>query len=358
MTKPPSVLATLLSTLLTGLLTALLALGGTGAAWAAGEADAPTGDELTWSVRPADNEHGTDRANYGYLLDPGAEITDAFVVTNASPQELTLAVYAADGYTTPSGHLDLQPADTPATDLGAWVTPDTDQLVLAPGESESVEFTLAVPEDAAPGDHPGGIVTSYVTGDETGTVRLDRRLGSRIHVRVSGEQQVALAVSDLTVDQPFGANPIEPVTTTVRYTPTNTGNVRALGHETVTVSGPGGLAGTSAEVVVDEIMPGSSVTREVALEGTWPLLRGLGRGRRGAGGGSRPAGPAGAGVGRCLGGPVGRPRGRPRPPGPERVARGPPGGEEAGPEGRGPGREIRQRHGLDSARHRRIVRFG
>lgn len=224
-------------------------------------------------MRPADNEHGTDRANYGYLLDPGAEITDAFVITNASPQELTLAVYAADGYTTPSGHLDLQPADTPATDLGAWVTPDTDQLVLAPGESESVEFTLAVPEDAAPGDHPGGIVTSYVTGDETGTVRLDRRLGSRIHVRVSGEQQVALAVSDLTVDQPFGANPIEPVTTTVRYTLTNTGNVRALGHETVTVSGPGGLAGTSAEVVVDEIMPGSSVTREVALEGTWPLLR-------------------------------------------------------------------------------------
>lgn len=260
-----------LPALLSALLALLLLAPVTG--WASGEADGPAADDLTWSVRPADNDHGTDRANYGYVLDPGAEVNDAFVVTNASAQELTLAVYAADGYTTPSGHLDLQPAGEPATDLGSWVVPETDRVVLAPGDSEEVEFSLVVPDDAAPGDHPGGIVTSHVTGDETGTVRLDRRLGSRIHVRVSGEQQVALAVSDLTVAQPFGANPVEPVATTVRYTLTNTGNVRALGHETVTVSGPGGLSARAAEVVVDELMPGSSVTREVVVDGTWPLVR-------------------------------------------------------------------------------------
>lgn len=231
-------------------------------------------DQLTWSVQPADTEHGTQRANYAYALEPGAELTDAMVVTNASSRELTLAVYAADGYTTPSGHLDLQPADTPATGLGSWVTPEVDEVTLDPGESQEIPFTLAVPEDASPGDHPGGIVTSYVTGEDSGTVRLDRRLGSRIHVRVAGEQEVSLTVSDLQVDQPFGANPVAPVTTTVRYTLTNTGNVRTLGHERLTVAGPGGLLAVQPTgVAIDEIMPGSSIDREIEVDGTWPLGR-------------------------------------------------------------------------------------
>lgn len=133
-------------------------------------------------------------------------------------------------------------------------------------------FTVEVPEDASPGDHPGGIVTSYAT-EGSGTVRLDRRLGSRIHVRVAGEQRVSMTVTDVTVAQSSSLNPLAPLTTTVRYSLSNTGNVRTLGHETVTLSGPGGIAAVSAEAVVDEIMPGGSLTREVTFEGTWPLGR-------------------------------------------------------------------------------------
>lgn len=251
------------------LVTAICALLGVGQAHGAGTPE----DELTWSVRPADNDQGTQRANYAYVVEPGTQIEDALVVTNASPQELTLAVYAADGYTTPSGHLDLQPGDVPPVDLGSWVTPEVDELVLAPGESREVPFTLTVPEDASPGDHPGGIVTSYVTGDGTGTVRLDRRLGSRIHVRVAGDMEVALTVTDVTVEQPVSLNPLSPEATTVRYTLTNTGNVRTLGHETVTVSGPAGLGAVEARVIVDELMPGNSLSREVVLDGVWPLVR-------------------------------------------------------------------------------------
>ncbi|WP_420113222.1 WxL protein peptidoglycan domain-containing protein, partial [Pseudactinotalea sp.] len=158
-------------------------------------------DEIAWSVAPSNNEHGDARPNYGYQLEPGAVIQDGLEVANTGEVELTLAVAAADGFTTANGVLDLVPVTDPQLDLGAWVVPEVSELTLAPGERVEVPFTLTVPQDAAPGDHTGGIVTIR-TSDAGGTVQLEQRLASRIHVRVPGEQVVTLAVSDLEIDQP------------------------------------------------------------------------------------------------------------------------------------------------------------
>ncbi|WP_154796281.1 WxL protein peptidoglycan domain-containing protein [Occultella kanbiaonis] len=226
-------------------------------------------DELTWSVAPADNDQGTGRPNFNYAVSPGDVIADAFVVTNLGTAELPLAIYAADGYTTPQGHLDLQPADVAPADLGTWVTLETTEVTLGAGESVEVPFTLAVPVDASPGDHPGGIVAAYTSSADGGTVRLDRRLGSRLHVRVAGEQQVGLEVSNVRLSQDLVINPIAAAPTVLTYTVTNVGNVRTLAHESVTLGGPGGSTVTGT---VEEIMPGSAVERSVVLSG-WPLIR-------------------------------------------------------------------------------------
>jgi hypothetical protein len=231
-------------------------------------ADAATGD-LTWSVAPADNDQGAGRPNFNYSVSPGDVIADAFVVTNLGTAELPLAIYAADGYTTPQGHLDLQPADVASADLGTWVTLETTEVTLGAGESAEVPFTLAVPMDASPGDHPGGIVAAYTSSADGGTVRLDRRLGSRLHVRVAGEQHVGLEISNVHLSQDLAINPITPAPTVLTYTVTNVGNVRTLAHESVTLAGPGGATVTGT---VEEIMPGSAVERSVVLNG-WPLVR-------------------------------------------------------------------------------------
>ncbi|ACQ82115.1 protein of unknown function DUF916 cell surface putative [Beutenbergia cavernae DSM 12333] len=227
--------------------------------------------DLAWSVRPADNEHGTSRANFAYAVEPGDVVEDAIVVTNLGQAPLDLAVYAADGFSTSAGHLDLLPADQPSVDLGTWVSPSSPAIALDPGESAEVPFTIAVPADAAPGDHPGGIVTSYAHGD--GTVRRDNRLGSRIHVRVAGEQVVGLAVSDVRAEHATTLDPTRPVAMTLTYTLTNTGNVRTLAHEDVTVAGPGGVAAVTRSALVEELLPGASVERQVVVDGVWPLVR-------------------------------------------------------------------------------------
>ncbi|GAB2620387.1 WxL protein peptidoglycan domain-containing protein [Pseudactinotalea suaedae] len=226
--------------------------------------------DAAWSVAPSDNEHGESRPNFGYRLEPGATIEDALDVVNTGDVELTLAVAAADGYTTPQGVLDLLPLSQIQSGVGMWVVPAVSEITLAPGESTEVPFTLAVPAGAAPGDHTGGLVTVR-TSSGGGTVQLEQRLGSRIHVRVPGDQVVALSADELAVSQPAQLNPVAGGTATVRYAVRNEGSVRTVFTERVTVSGPGGLGSVMATATVAEILPGSEIVRVVEIPGAWSV---------------------------------------------------------------------------------------
>lgn len=246
------------------LLAAALLLLAPGAARAASD---PTA--LSWGVVPGDGDQGSGRANFAYAVEPGAELRDAVVVTNHGQSALELDVYAADARTTTSGQLDLLPADEPSTGVGTWVVVDLPHVSLAPGASVEVPFTVRVPADATPGDHSGGVVTAAVSADDGSTVRLDRRLALRMHLRVAGEVAPALTVDGLSVEHRGTLNPVGAGGAVVRYRVTNTGNARILPTEAVTVAGLAGNRRTVEAVPADEaveVLPGSSVTREVVLD--------------------------------------------------------------------------------------------
>lgn len=230
---------------------------------------------VTWGVKPADTEHGTARPNYAYAVEPGGSLRDALVVTNHDEGELALRVYAADGFTTTSGQLDLRPAEEEPVDVGAWVTLDgSELLLLGPGESAEVPFTLTVPANATPGDHTGGIVASLLGEENAGGITVERRLGSRIHIRVGGELTPSLAVENLRVDYAGGADPLAAGTATVSYTVVNTGNTRLTATQAVRVAGPFGLLETGADVAdLPELLPGATHDVSVAVDGVRPLVR-------------------------------------------------------------------------------------
>lgn len=242
---------------------------------AAGPAGAATEpDEVTWAVKTADNAHGEGRPNYQYELSPGQTVEDAILVTNYSDRELTFAVYAADGFLNESAQLDLLPAGAQSTHVGAWVTLATDEVTIGAGEAVSIDFRLTVPPNATPGDYAGGIVTSLDPADAGDGVQVDRRLGSRLLLRVDGEIAPALDISDVRVDHSGSWLPWEPGEATVTFTLENTGNVRLSGTQTVSFSGLLGLGGRSATVVeLEEMLPGSVFERTVHLEDVWPLVR-------------------------------------------------------------------------------------
>ena len=223
---------------------------------------------VAWTVKTADNAHGAGRANFTYDVEPGAVISDTMVVVNTGTEPLPLAVYAADAFTASSGEIDVLVDGSPSVGAGTWVRVDTGALELSPGQTADIPFTISVPVDARPGDHSAGIVTSLTSTDASTSLSVDRRLGTRINLRVAGELTPAARVGEVHAEYHPSWNPFAPGTVTLHYELANTGNTRLTGTDTVTASGAFGLLdATTAPTQLSEIIPGSvvEVVREVPV---------------------------------------------------------------------------------------------
>ena len=156
-----------------------------------------------WTLEPAANQFGAGRENLQYTLNPGGQVDDGVVVVNHGATPLHLAVRS--------------------TGVDSWVRLGRDDVTVAPGESAEVPFVLALPGDAAAGDHVGDIVTSDAGQHVAVPVRL----------RVGGPLKPSLAVEDVGVHYSGGD-------ATVTYTIHNTGNAILSARQRVSVSGPFG----------------------------------------------------------------------------------------------------------------------
>lgn len=249
----------------------VLALAGAAAPAAADTADGP---EVTWGVRPAPGPDGEPRENYVYAIEPGEEVADAIVVANYDAVPLVLDVYAADAFTTSSGQLDAATRDVTPRGVGAWVLPVADRITVEPGESVEVPFTIAIPENATPGDHAGAILTALTTPQVEDGVSVDRRLGIRMHVRVGGELAPTVLVDDLRVDYAGTLNPFGLGEATISYTVRNVGNTRLTADQSVTASGPFGVFAVEAADLasVPELLPGEEWPVTVRLAEVAPTF--------------------------------------------------------------------------------------
>jgi uncharacterized membrane protein len=196
------------------------------------------------------------------------------VVANHGKEPLDLTVYAADGYTTDTGRLDLLTGGERSRGVGAWVHPGRRTVRIAGGRSAEIPFTVTVPRDATPGDHVGGILTSLKQADDTEGIAVDRRLGIRVELRVSGALRPTLAVEDLHVDYHGTANPFGQGDATVTYTLHNTGNALLSGAQQVTLTGPFGSLRTDAGKIAapPELLPGERWEVSVPVRDVTPAL--------------------------------------------------------------------------------------
>ncbi|GAA1375585.1 WxL protein peptidoglycan domain-containing protein [Catellatospora chokoriensis] len=230
--------------------------------------------DVAWTVRTASNSYGADRSSYSYAVNPGGTVEDALVVANRGTAPLDLAVYAADGFTTGAGQLDLLPKDGKSVAVGVWVHADRGNVVLKPGESVQVPFKVTVPANATPGDYVGGIVSSLTQSGDAAGINVDRRLGIRVKLRVGGELKPSLAVEELRVDYAGTANPLGKGDATVTYRIHNTGNAMLSAQQAVSVAGPFGWLRAEAGQLAPspQLLPGESWEVSVPVHGVAPTV--------------------------------------------------------------------------------------
>ncbi|MFN7151500.1 MAG: WxL protein peptidoglycan domain-containing protein [Microthrixaceae bacterium] len=238
-------------------------------------APAPGGDEVpvSWAVGPPPAEGEPARPNFVLEAEPGDTVRDVLVVENLGEVNLVLGVYASDAFNTASGGIDLLSGDDEPTGLGSWVVVDEPSVTVPAGASVEVPFSIRVPDDAKPGDHVGGIVTSLriTEPDQTGTrVTVERRLGTRIYLRVDGELSPELTFTALSSTYRGTANPFAPGAMDITYRVENTGNVRLRATRTALVEPSIGPSTSGDAADMAELLPGSSYELTQRVDGVWP----------------------------------------------------------------------------------------
>lgn len=260
----PRLLAGLAAVLATTPLTPLLA----GGPALAAPTPTPSTPSLTWAVQPADR-HGPDRRRWmEHTLNPGQVVTEHLAVRNFSGRTAVFFLKAADGYLTDKGRFNMLPSHQASVDGGTWIK--VQDTVTVPAKATTVvPFTITVPRDAKPGDHPAGIAaTITATG---GTVAVESRVGFRVMIRVTGTITAALTVDDLTTTYQHSWNPFKAGTIHLRYTTTNNGSVTATGTSHATTTALFGTTAHRARAQVGQTLPGGTHHIDLHISGVWAL---------------------------------------------------------------------------------------
>ncbi|MDQ0615406.1 hypothetical protein QF046_003047 [Microbacterium sp. W4I4] len=227
---------------------------------------ASAASDLGWEVSTVDGEHGADRTNYEYTVEPGVQVDDSIRISNTGTDAVTIGVYPADGFTTRSGEFDLRTRESGAEAIGAWLSLETDQVSLEPGMSAEVPFRIRVPKGAG-GEYVGGIVTT----DATATDAVERREAVRVRLHVGSSFRPALTVGDVHID--YAPAPLGAGRATVTYTVRNAGDTVISAEQSIAVAGPFGIASRRAGDYqsTPQLLPGESWTMSADIDGVLPL---------------------------------------------------------------------------------------
>ncbi|WP_426512028.1 hypothetical protein ACPPVO_16210 [Dactylosporangium sp. McL0621] len=227
-------------------------------------------DAVTWTVQPATDNGPDERHWIERTLDPGQAVTEHMAVRNLGKASATFALSAADGYLTDKGRFNMLPADQPSKDGGTWIAV-RQNVTVGPNETKVVPFTITVPRDAAPGDHPAGIAASVFSS--SGTVSVDSRVGFRVMLRASGTVTPKVSADRLTVRYERSWNPLRSGTLHIGYSTTNTGNIRVEPRARAEVTELFGANVRARDAGGGELLPGGARTDGTTVGGVWALGR-------------------------------------------------------------------------------------
>ncbi|MBI4934305.1 MAG: DUF916 domain-containing protein [Actinobacteria bacterium] len=232
----------------------------------------------SWTLSPAVPEETPDagnRPNLSYFLNPGETIKDKVTVYNFGNVAENFQIYATDAFNDEAGNFAALEADEPPVDVGTWVEFAQSGVTVQPGQQVTIPIVIKVPVDAAPGDHVGAILASSPTigtGESGQVITLDRRTGTNLLVRVNGELNPELAVTNVDTSYHHSVNSFGG-SATVSFRIENRGNIRLAGTPVISVGGPFGLLSETLTLPdIAELLPGEELELTAELSGVPALV--------------------------------------------------------------------------------------
>jgi len=248
------------------LATTLLAGGGIGQA-----ATAPQNQFGIKLLQAPASEAGDPRADI-YIIDhlnPGADISRNFQVSNTGSNTITLSLYPAAAAV--SGGTFKFAAGHTQNEMTTWVHLNKPAVTLAPHTTATVTATVDVPKDATSGND-NGVIWAEQDAKGPGNVNLVSRVGIRMYLNIGPGGAPAPGFTAGTPTTSTGSNGTRLVSVPIN----NTGGRAIDVRGSMSLSnGPGGLrAGPFNPRSMDTLAPGQSHPVTFALssklpEGPW-----------------------------------------------------------------------------------------
>lgn len=124
-----------------------------------------------------------------YELKPGQQVSDGVKIYNNTDQTKNIRVYATDSIISSGGAFACAQAADTIKEVGGWIKLDKNDISLSPKQSETIDFTVSVPNNAEPGEHNGciAIQESKSNGTNVGNgIALSLRSAIRVAITIPG----------------------------------------------------------------------------------------------------------------------------------------------------------------------------
>jgi hypothetical protein len=232
---------------------------------ATGSTPASAATNGRYSIFPATIQGQSPRVWFNYLVNPGSTVADAVTVTNQTSQAIAFKLFTADAINGQGGGFALNPPQAPKRFVGSWIKMSSVGFTLPSHTLANVPFTVDVPAGITPGDYAGGIVLQTVNPSiETRgnlTFAVYQNVGARVYIRVRGPLHPGLSITQLSIKTSGWAGIVGgPVSSTVTYTLTNTGNEILNPTAKLSVSPLLGSSVTVAPRIFPSLLPQNSVS--------------------------------------------------------------------------------------------------
>jgi hypothetical protein len=124
-------------------------------------------------------------------LDPGVSVEYDFNVVNLDTAEQTYYLFTRNITGVAEGGAPIFARDeleVTGYELADWITLPTNRIVVPGGGTESITFTMDVPDNASPGSHFGGVFVSAEPPEiENSGAAVGYQVANIVSIRVSGE---------------------------------------------------------------------------------------------------------------------------------------------------------------------------